>query len=295
MAKPESCLLFAATETGARPLPAPPHARDANEVFDGLSLGIYEGLRTFDHVRLFGLEEHLDRAQRSMDLLAWREELERDVLRRALHEALTASPWPEARVRFDVLAEPARELETESRMLIALSPLHPLPEDYLRLGTCSRLVDDLHRERPRIKEARFVIDRRVHPGGTREDYEPIMVDRRGRLLEGTSSNIFAVRDGVLRTAGEGVLEGITRGVFIELARAEGLSIREEAVLTSELAALSEAFLTSSVRSLVPIVQLGKVVVGSGRPGPIGMQLARAYAARVEREARPAWPIEIVAR
>ncbi len=291
MAMPSSCLLFDVTPTGARPLPTPPAARDANEVFDGLSLGIYEGLRTFDHVRLYGLEEHLDRAQRSMDLLGWDEPLDRIGLRRALHEALVASPWADARVRFDVLAEPAARLGSASRMLIALSPLVPVPEEYLRLGTCSRLVADLHRDRPRIKEARFVIDRRVHPGGTREDYEPIMLDRRGRLLEGTSSNIFAVRDGILRTAGEDVLEGITRATFLELARAAAIPVREEAVQTSELGALSEAFLTSSVRGLVPIVRLGDVVVGSGRPGSIAALLARAYSERVEREARPAWPVE----
>ncbi len=284
-----SCLLFAVTGEGAEPLPAPPHARDANEVFDGLALGIYEGLRTFDHVRLFGLEAHLDRAQRSMDLLGWERILDRRGLRRALHEALSGSPWPDARVRFDVLAEPARELGSTSSVLIALSPLVPVPEDHMRLGTVSRLVVDLHRAQPRIKEARFVVDRRIHPGGTREDYEPIMVDERGRLLEGTSSNIFGVRDGILRTAGADVLEGITCATFLELARARGIPVKLEAIRTDELGRLSEAFLTSSVRSLVPIVRMGEVSIGDGRPGPIGKDLAREYAELVEREARPAWP------
>ena len=284
-----SCLLFAVTEQGAEALPAPPGARDANEVFDGLALGIYEGLRTFDHVRLYGLEEHLERAQRSMDLLGWNRSLDRRRLRRALHEALVASPWPDARVRFDVLEEPARELGTASETLIALSPFVPVPEECMRLGTWSRLVVDLHRAQPRIKEARFVVDRRIHPGGTREDYEPIMVDERGRLLEGTSSNIFGVRDGILRTAGADVLEGITRATFLELARSRTIPVREEAVRTDELGSLSEAFLTSSVRSLVPIVRLGDVTIGDGRPGPIGKLLSRLYAERVASDARPAWP------
>jgi branched-subunit amino acid aminotransferase/4-amino-4-deoxychorismate lyase len=286
----QPCLLFSATPAGAQPLPTPSNARDANEAFDDLPLGIYEGLRTFEHVRLYALDAHLDRAQRSMDLLGWGETLDRRTLCRALHEALVAAPWPDARVRFDVLAEPAASLGTESRMLVALSPFVPVPDELMRLGTWSRLVTDLARAHPRIKEARFVVDRRIHPGGTREDYEPIMVDARGRLLEGTSSNVFAVRDGVLRTAGEGVLEGVTRAAFLELARGAGIPVRTDAIELDELPALSEAFLTSSVRSLVPIVRMGDTTIGDGRPGPVGKELARRYAELVAREARPAWPM-----
>jgi branched-subunit amino acid aminotransferase/4-amino-4-deoxychorismate lyase len=282
-----SCLLFEATSAGARPLAIPAGIEDANEAFDGLPLGIYEGLRTFDHVRLFHLKEHIERAQRSMERLGWSEQIDEAELRRALAEALAVAPWPDSRVRFDVLASPALSLGSQSRVLIALSPWHGLPKELLEHGTRSRLVRDLRRHRPLIKEAAFVVDRRRHPGGVAHDYEPIMVDEDERLLEGPSSNLFFVRDGVLRTAEAGVLEGITRAVFLQLAQELGLPLREEAVRTSELEHLDEAFLTSSVRGLVPIVEIDGRILGNGRPGALGRTLSAAYAERVEREARPA--------
>ena len=280
-----TCLLFAVTPEGAHGLTPPAGIDNANDVFDDLPLGIYEGLRTFDHDRLFALSQHLRRAERSMERLGWSERIDEPSLRLALRQALPAAPWPESRVRFDVLAAPATQLGSESRTLIALSPWAGVPAEHMELGTRSRLVRDLRRQRPLVKEAAFVLDRRRHPGGEREDYEPIMVDEEERLLEGTSSNIFFVQGGVLRTAEAGVLEGITRAVFLELARELEIPIREQALHTNELRDLDEAFLTSSVRSLVPIVRIDDCIIGTGRPGPLGRRLARAYEERVEREAR----------
>ena len=278
-------LLFAVTPKGARGLTPPAGIDHANDAFDSLPLGIYEGLRTFDHDRLFALSQHLRRAERSMERLGWSQRIDGAALHLALRQVLPEAPWSESRVRFDVLAAPATQLGSESRTLIALSPWDGVPAEHMELGTHSRLVRDLRRHRPLVKEASFVLDRRRHPGGQREDYEPIMVDEEERLLEGTSSNIFFVQDGVLRTAEAGVLEGITRGVFLELARELEIPIREQALHTSELCDLDEAFLTSSVRSLVPIVRIDDVTIGTGRPGPLGRQLARVYEARVERDAR----------
>jgi branched-chain amino acid aminotransferase len=279
--------LHAVHPDGPEPLAVPGGVNDVNEAFDAVSLGVYEGLRTFDHVRFLGLREHMDRAQRGMVRLGWDFELDRDSLGRALHEVVSAYPLPDARVRFDVLAAPAFELGTSSRTLIALSPFNPVSPEMIECGVAVQLIADLRRTRPLIKEAEFVIARRVYPVGAPDAYEPIMVDEEGRILEGTSSNFFAVKDGALHSAESGVLQGITHQFLVRLAHENGIRVVEEAVRASELGSLEEAFLASSIRSIVPIVRIDGVDIGSGRPGPITKGLLEAYMQLADREARPA--------
>jgi branched-subunit amino acid aminotransferase/4-amino-4-deoxychorismate lyase len=114
-----------------------------------------------------------------------------------------------------------------------------------------------------------------------------LVDGRGRLLEGTSSNFFGLRDGVLHTAGTGVLEGVTRSALLSLAAGLGLPVALEPVHRDSIAELDEAFLSSSTRSLVPIVNVAGAAVGDGTPGPVTRRLLAGYRELVEREARPA--------
>lgn len=280
--------LYAHTPAGPVRLSAPAGVTDVNQVLDAAPLGIYEGMRTFDRVRFIGLDAHLDRAARALAALGWGDVWDRHGLRRTLHAVASESPFPETRVRFDVLAAPAADLGTDSRVLVVAAPLIAVPPAFLAEGVACPLVRDLRRDRPRIKRASFVIARRGHPVGARHAYEPIMVDGQGRLLEGVSSNIFAVRGGALRTAGSGVLEGITRQIVMDLARAEGIPARAEAVREHELPALAECFLTSSTRGIVPIVEVAGARVGSGQPGPITRRLMDAYARLCARDARPAW-------
>src|SRR5258705_13627913 len=101
---------FAVSAGGTVALPVREGIRSAHELFDGLPLGVYSALRTFEHERFLGLELHFDRTDRSMELLGWPERLEREQLARAIQQCAHAFPDPDAFVRFDVLAAPALTL-----------------------------------------------------------------------------------------------------------------------------------------------------------------------------------------
>lgn len=109
-------------------------------------------------------------------------------------------------------------------------------------------------------------------------YESLFLDPRGRILELGTANFFAVRDGALVTPPLrlGILAGVTRGAVLRLARSEGLRAREAVLRLDGRDAWSEAFLTSAVRGLVPIVRLGGQPVGDGRPGPVTSRLRDAF-------------------
>jgi 4-amino-4-deoxychorismate lyase len=99
--------------------------------------------------------------------------------------------------------------------------------------------------------------------------DAIFVDREGIVLETPVTNVWWRRDDTLCTPSTelGVLAGVTRGVLLELAPAEGYRVEEGTFLLSELAGADEAFTSSTVRELLPIVELDGEAIGDGRPGP----------------------------
>jgi len=278
--------LFAVTTRGAQALSVPASTKAVHEVFDGLPLGVYSALRTFDHVRFLGLEHHFERTDRSLELLGRAESLDRPALARALDEAVRGYPGPEALVRFDVLADAPRALGTEERTLIALSPFVPVPAPYLRDGVAVR-VSSLKRARPLIKLASFVLERRPYPLGRPEAYEHLIVDEERRILEGTSSNFLGVRGRRLHLTGEEALQGVTQRIVAELAGRLGLECVRESLRCSELAEVDEAFLTSSSRGIVPVVAIEGERIGTGTPSPWTRKLTAAYYEHARAHARPA--------
>lgn len=279
--------LFAVVGSEPRPLPVAASASNYHELLDDADLGVYSALRTFHHDRFLHLEDHLDRTDRSMQLLGWDFRLDRPALRRALHEIVTAYPLPDARVRFDVLAKPAKKLGTESRVVIGVSPYTPVPDHFLLEGVRVEIARDLARERPLVKTADFVLRRRPYPLERAEAYEHLLVSSDGRILECSSSNFHGVRGGELFSAAGGALEGITQKILLRLAAHLGIRVRREHVRIAELGSFDETFLTSSIRGVVPVVDVAGTKIGGGDPGPVTTELRRAYEAYAEREAVPA--------
>ena len=279
--------LFAVTADGPLPLPVPEGASGVHDIFDALPLGVYSALRTFKHNKFLDLDAHIARTEQSVALLGWDYQLDQMALRRALHEVCTAYPGPDSRVRFDLLAAPAAALGTDSRLLIALSPFEPPPPHYYADGVRVALADALRRERPLIKAASFVLKRRPYPLGQPESYEHLMLNEAGFILEGSSSNFYAIYQEELWTAGEGVLGGITRLIILRLAEEIGLPVRLTPIHREQLAEIDEAFLSSASRAVLPIVGVGDQPVGDGRPGPATRRLMAAYDAYARAAIRTA--------
>ena len=245
--------------------------------------GIYTGMRTFKHERFLWLDAHLARLESNIAMLGWDFELDHGVVRRGLHAAVSAHAGEDARVRLDVLAEGPED----ERLVCELRPFTPIPAAFIAEGVGVALTSELRREQPRVKRTAFIEQRKPYPLQGQECFEHIMVAPDGRLLEGTSSNFFGVSGGVLRTSGEDVLEGITRKVFLHLARRANLPVDLNSMHTTELGGLDEAFITSSSRGLVPVCAIEGRAVGSGAPGPVARRLLADYATLCELEPRPA--------
>jgi D-alanine transaminase len=110
-------------------------------------------------------------------------------------------------------------------------------------------------------------------------YEAILV-RDGLIAEGAASNVFLVSAGIVKTPpkGSALLPGITRDLVIEVLAAAGVPCLEVEVPEAELARAEEIWLTSSVREILPVVQLNGCPVGTGRPGPMWGRCVEWYQA-----------------
>ena len=100
--------------------------------------------------------------------------------------------------------------------------------------------------------------------------------KNGRILEGMTSNFFYIQNGVLHTAQREILLGVTRRTVIHVARGRGIQIKYKPLKLDQLSAVEEAFITSSSRGVVPVVQIDDVAVGEGGVGATTKMLKSAY-------------------
>jgi len=112
-------------------------------------------------------------------------------------------------------------------------------------------------------------------------FEGLMRNYRGELAELSTANLFIVKSGVVMTPplDAGLLAGLTREFVLEIGRAAGVPMREQALRDEDLFGADEAFFTSTTREIVPIAQVDERTIGSGTPGPITLKLLQEFRTR----------------
>jgi branched-chain amino acid aminotransferase len=115
--------------------------------------------------------------------------------------------------------------------------------------------------------------------------EALFLDTADHCSEAAASNLFAWTGDTLVTppVSCGILPGITRAIILDLAASLGITTAERILTPAELLASHEAFLTSSLRGIAPLVNIDKELIGPGHPGVLTRQLTGAYTAFVEAE------------
>lgn len=168
-------------------------------------------------------------------------------------------------------------------VFIIVEPFQPLSPSLYRKGVHA-ICRPLERATPRLKSTRFIENSQSARQLVQADIFEVLMMRRGRILEGMTSNFFYIRNGNLGTARRNVLLGVTRRTVLRVARGSGLSIDYRPIKREQVPALNETFLTSSSRGIVPIIQIDNVTVGEGIPGPITKKLMDGYKGYVMRHA-----------
>lgn len=239
--------------------------------------GAYTTLRTYSLTKITNLESHFLRLEETARLAGHPLQLDRLELRQALRQAVQSYGGA-----FDLRLRILLDLQG-NQLYLAAEPLKTPPakayQQGVRLVTCSYVRNNPKAKLTSTMQGAQAL-RRSLPADVNE---ALMLDPQGRLLEGLSSNFYAVLEGVLWTAEQGVLSGITRQVILEEVRQAGLPLHLEGLPLAELPRASEAFISSASRGVLPVRMVDGLVIGSGAPGPLTRQISLLYQARIERD------------
>jgi branched-chain amino acid aminotransferase len=262
-------------------------------------LGFLHGDAAFDTARTFNgkvfkLREHVDRLYQSLRFLridpgmpaAQMAELTEEVARR---NAPLLGPnedyWVSQRVTRGRVDDPSHK----ATVLIECRPL-PLKQraKYFRDGV-QLVTSSLRRTppwvmSPQVKTHNYlnVVMADLEAKAQNPDAWVALLDERGNLAEGSSYNIFLVKDGVLYTPrAQMVLNGITRQTVLELASQLKILSVEKDVDLYDASAADEMFITSTSLCVCPARNFNGVTVGNGHtPGPVTKGLMAAFSERV---------------
>jgi branched-chain amino acid aminotransferase len=254
---------------------------------------VYEVTRTAGG-RPVDLARHLERLARSASAIGI-ECPAAEVVAAAIARTLAAAANPDSYVRI-IVTRGAGELGLDPaladrpRLIVIVRPLVLPPPEAYRDGVDVAIVEIRRNPRraldPAVKSGNYLNNvlalGEAKRGGA---HESIMLNPEGRLVEGASSNVFVARgDGLVTPAFEdGLLDGITRRRVLELCAAAGIPAGEAHLGADDLRGAPEAFITSSIRGVVPIARVdGRPLAAA--PGPRTREVMARYAGFLDEEA-----------
>ncbi len=259
--------------------------------------GIFEGIRAYNG-RVFKLTEHIDRLFHSAKAILLKIPLPHGEIVRAVVETCRRNRIRDGYIRLVVtrgagtLGLNPNRCKNPSIIIIAdkiqLYPaeLYERGMEIITVPTTRNLHSALN---PAIKSLNYLnnILAKIEANNAGCE-EAIMLNAEGFVSECTGDNIVIVKAGQMLTPplSAGALYGITRGVVIELAREEGLTVAEPNLTRYDLFNADECFLTGTGAELIPIVTIDGRVIGAGKPGPITRRLVDKYHALTKVSGEP---------
>jgi len=283
-----SVALYALHAADLVPLRVPADAADIHALLADAPTGVYSALRSYPGRRFLRLGAHLERCRLSIERAGWSTAFDLHTLVRSIDRAAQAYVGGEFRLRLDLLEAPTQRGGVVTQALLALAPHYPVPPEIMTQGAHLALAPaGLERPEPLVKYTDWVRARSVCETLGVDAYEYLLLDEEQRILEATSANFYLVRHGAIVTAENGILEGITRQIVLELATQNGLDLEFRRPTLQDLEHAEEAFITSSTREIVPVTSVASTQIGNGRPGPVFERLRTRYQAYAASHAAPA--------
>jgi branched-chain amino acid aminotransferase len=256
--------------------------------------GVFEGIRSYSG-KVFRLQQHVDRLYDSAQAIALKIPIGREEMSRAIEDTLAVNKLVDAYIRV-IVTRGAGSLgldprkTTDPQIIIITDQISLYPEELyehgLKIITAGTTRNHPNALNPRIKSLNYLNNIMAKVEATNAGcLEALMLNHKGEIAECTGDNIFTVTAGTIHTPPKdaGILEGITRGAVIELARAAGYQVIERTMDRYDVYNAAECFLTGTAAELIPVVECDGRVLGSGRPGPVTRELRQRFQALVRGE------------
>jgi len=247
-------------------------------------LAILRGYGVFDFLRTYGgrpfhLDGHIRRLQNSAQLIELSCPWEPDELSAIVSEALKRNNFPESNVRLLITGGDSEDSITPGsnpRLLVMITPVKEFPAQWYEDGA-KIITTDITRYIPGAKSIDYIraiitLNNARASGAV----ESVYVNADEQVLEGTTSNLFAVLGGQLVTPPIDILPGITRDVVLDLAAVD-FKPELKAISRNDLLKADEIFLTSSNKEVLPVTSVDEVTIGGGRPGAVTTRIMKLFA------------------
>ena len=256
-------------------------------------LGLFEGIRAYTlddgSGAVFRLDEHLDRLYDSAKMCHIAIPHSKETLRAACLETLTRNGMTEAYIRPLVyLGSGAMGLGArgnEVHVAVAVWKWGAYlgadgMENGIRACTSSFARHAVGSTLQRAKVVGHYVNSilaRYEANDNGFD-EAIMLDAHGLVAEGTGENIFAIKNGVVKTPSvTNILAGITRRTAIEILDHLGVMVDETLFGRDALYVADEVFMTGTAAEITPVREVDRRPIGTGRPGKLSTQVQKLYA------------------
>lgn len=262
------------------PLDINPKEKSIDKFIIKLPAGVYSTLRTVGNKRLiFQFSYHLNRLKDSFLLAGYDLKYPLMDIKKPLRRIFQENKSEELRIRLFIAFQKPSEC-----LIFTESLTQPTQADYKNgVIVCTNY---LNRVNPNAKLTSFIKkSQKIKDFCKKNNFEEsIMVNKRNELLEGLSSNFFAIHNGEIYSADKEVLKGSVRDIVITEAKLNGISINMRPIKSEEISIIDEAFITSTSRGVLPVVKIDGFIIGDGKPGTITQLLIEKFSQRLHSDA-----------
>ncbi len=264
--------------------------------------GVFEGIRVYGG-KIFECAAHVDRLFQSAKAIRMTIPISPQQVCDAMEETIKASGYKDAYIRLIVSRgvgalglSPAKCERPSVICIIDTITMYP-PEMYehgMAVITSSVIRNHPNALSPRIKSLNYLnnILAKIEANDAGVP-EAIMLNGEGNVAECTADNIFIVRSGYAVPGGgmqvqtprtsDGILEGVTRGVVIELCASLGITLVEKSLQRHDLYVADECFLTGTAAEAIPVTKIDGRAIGDGKVGPVTKKIIDAFKRKIRSE------------
>jgi D-alanine transaminase len=237
--------------------------------------GVYEVIPVYQG-RLFRLEEHLERLERSLQGIRLANPLSGAEWNGMLQQLVGQYPDQDLSVYLQVTRGTAEVRDhsfpdpVRPTVFAWAFPLKQPDPGRIEQGASAITLEDIRWQLCNIKAITLLANILLRQEAVEQDTVEAILLRDGYAYEGAATNLFIVDQGVIVTPPNGplLLPGITRDLVVELAQSHNLPMELSNISEQRLCKADEVWLTSSTKEILPLTKLDGRQIGDGRPGPV---------------------------
>ena len=248
--------------------------------------GVYEAVIAYNNI-FWGLEDHLDRLERSLNLMEMRMPMSREELTSLLYDGISRVEGSVHFVYFQITrgggprSHSFQAQKDDCSLMMTISSIED-SQDFINTGFGAITLPDERWLHCDIKTLNLIPNAWAATKAERAGVFAAIFHRDGIVTEGASYNIFMVKDGQVYTAplSNLILPGVTRKHLVSLLPELGIPLHEEYFTLEQMMQADEVFLASTAHHPGPIVQIDGQPIGNGKVGSISRQIHAAYEGKI---------------